>query len=285
MSRKNRLPLRYIVLIIVVIITIVLGIIFSVVKDDRSLHPVEKLIKDTGLFVQKIVNKPVEFVKSKINEYQKRKTLYKDYLELEKKVAEIELNNAKRRELEKELTELKKLLGITETLSSQSYLNATVVNRNVGYWYNTITINKGEYNGVTKDMAVINSEGLVGRVIHTTEFNSTVKLLTTDDLNSKISVKIDVNGNYVYGLLTGYDRESNKFIVEGIDDYSDIPVGSVVTTTGLGDLFPSGILVGKVVGQKTDHFDLAKTIEIESPVNFNDLSFVTVLKREAKVDD
>lgn len=285
MLRRSKLPLRYIVLIIVVIITIILGIVFSVVKDERSLHPIEKLTKDTGLFIQKIVNKPVEFIKSKIEEQKKKKEMYEKYLELEKKVAEIELNDAKRKELERELKELKKLLDITSTMSEQSYLNATVINRNVGYWYNTITINKGEYNGVLEDMAVINSDGLVGRVIHTTQFNSTVKLLTTDDLNNKISVKVEFEDNYIYGLLTGYDRERNTFVIEGIDEYSEIPLGSVVTTTGLGDLFPSGILVGKVVGEKTDHFDLAKTLEVESAVNFNDLSFVTILKREVKIDD
>lgn len=285
MSRKPKLPLRYILLIVLVVITIILGIIFSVVKDDRTLHPFERIVKDTGLFVQKIVNKPAEFIRSKIDEHKQKKTLYNDYLELQKQVQEIELNQAKRKELEKELQELKKILGITKTMSEQSYLNATVVNRNIGFWYNTITIDRGEYNGVTEDMAVINSDGLVGRVIHTTQFNSTIKLLTTEDLSNKISVKVEVEDNYVYGLLSGFDRDTGFLIVEGIGEYSDIPIGAVVTTTGLGNLFPSGILIGEVVGVKTDHFDLAKTLEVKSSVNFDDLLFVTVLKREAKADD
>ena len=117
---------------------------------------------------------------------------------------------------------------------------------------------------------------LVGKVISTTAFNSTVKLLTNEDRNNKISVKINIGEKYVYGLLTGYDSKKNRFIVEGIDQNVDIPIDSIVTTTGLGNLFPSGIMVGKVKNIENDNFDLAKIVEIESAVDFNDLSFVTI---------
>ena len=67
------------------------------------------------------------------------------------------------------------------TLSEYTYLNATVVNRNIGYWYNTITIDKGKYNGVEVDMVVVNNDGLIGKVVSTTTFTSDIKLLTTSD--------------------------------------------------------------------------------------------------------
>lgn len=53
----------------------------------------------------------------------------------------------KMEELEKENNELKKLLELKDTLSEYQKINATVVNRNVGYWYDTITIDKGEVFG------------------------------------------------------------------------------------------------------------------------------------------
>lgn len=283
MYRKNRLEKKYMILIVVVITAIILGMITNIVRSKRELSPIEKSMKDTVLLVHKIVYAPVKFVKDKVREYQEKQDLYEKYKELEKKVKETDLINAERLELKKELEDMKKVLDLNHVLGESSYLNATVVNRNLGYWYNTITIDKGEKNGVEKDMAVIVSEGLVGKVVKTTSFNSTVKLLTSDDANNKISVKIQVEDDFIYGLLSGYDKKNRTFAIEGISSNKKIPKGSLVTTTGMGDIFPSGIVIGKVKSIKTDNFDLAKTVIVEGSVDFDDLNYVTVLKRkEAK---
>lgn len=283
MYRKKRLEKKYIILISVVIVAILLGLVTNIVNTDRTLSPIEQSIKDTVLLGGKVVYAPVKFVKDKIKEYQEKQNLYEKYKALEKKVKETDLINSERLELKKEVADMKKTLDLNHVLGESSYLNATVINRNLGYWYNTVTIDKGSNNGVKKDMAVIVSEGLVGKVVKTTKFNSTVKLLTSDDVNNKISVKIQVaKDKYVYGLLSGYNKKHHTFTVEGIAENIDIPTNSVVSTTGMGDIFPSGIVVGKVKAVKTDNFDLAKTVEVVGSVDFDDLSYVTILKRKGE---
>ena len=281
MYEKKKKNKKYIILIAVFVVAFVLGITNAIIMNKENLSPFEKSIKDATLAVSKIIYKPVEFFKNKIEEYQDKKDLYEKYQELEKKVKETDLIQSEKEELEREVENLKKTLELNHTLSESSYLNATVVNRNLGYWYNTITIDKGSYNGVEKDMPVIVSEGLIGKVTKVTNFNSTVKLITSDDVNNKTSVKIKVGEKFVYGLLSGYDQQKKTFIVEGISDNTEIPEGSLVTTTGMGDSFPSGIVVGKVKQVTTDNFDLAKTVEVTSSVDYDDLSFVTILKRAA----
>lgn len=281
MYEKKKINKKYIILIAVFVVAFVLGITNAIIMNKENLSPFEKSIKDATLAVSKIIYKPVEFFKNKIEEYQDKQDLYEKYQELEKKVKETDLIQSEKEELEREVENLKKTLELNHTLSESSYLNATVVNRNLGYWYNTITIDKGSYNGVEKDMPVIVSEGLIGKVTKVTNFNSTVKLITSDDVNNKTSVKIKVGEKFVYGLLSGYDQQKKTFIVEGISDNTEIPEGSLVTTTGMGDSFPSGIVVGKVKQVTTDNFDLAKTVEVTSSVDYDDLSFVTILKRTA----
>lgn len=281
MYEKKKINKKYIILIAVFVVAFVLGITNAIIMNKENLSPFEKSIKDATLAVSKIIYKPVEFFKNKIEEYQDKQNLYEKYQELEKKVKETDLIQSEKEELEREVENLKKTLELNHTLSESSYLNATVVNRNLGYWYNTITIDKGSYNGVEKDMPVIVSEGLIGKVTKVTNFNSTVKLITSDDVNNKTSVKIKVGEKFVYGLLSGYDQQKKTFIVEGISDNTEIPEGSLVTTTGMGDSFPSGIVVGKVKQVTTDNFDLAKTVEVTSSVDYDDLSFVTILKRAA----
>ena len=278
--KKKKLEKKYILIIILISATLFLGFSATLIKTDRKLNPVEQIIKDTSLVVIKIVNTPIDFIKDKINETKEKKDLYKKYKELEKKVKETDLINAEKKELERELEEMKNLLDLTSALSEDSYLNATVINRNLGYWYNTITIDKGTNSGIKEDMAVITSEGLIGKIVKASNFTSTVKLLTSEDANNKTSIRVEVNDKYIYGLLTGYNKDTNTFTIEVISDNSEIPSGSFVTTTGMGNIFPSGILVGKVKTISKDHFDLARTIEIESAVDFNNISYVTVLKRK-----
>lgn len=284
-NKKKKVEKKYVLLAMVIGIILLLVLISSIVTSKRNLTPVEMAIKDSVLFVQKIVYAPIRFVQDKVTEISKLHNIYENYQILERKVKESDAIEAKKRELEDELDKLKKTLQLNQTLSADSYLNATVVNRNLGYWYNTITIDKGSHHGVQIDMPVIVSEGLIGKVTKVTNFNSTVKLLTSEDINNKISVKINIDGKNVYGLLSGYDKEKQSFIVEGIADNTEIKKGSMVLTTGMGDVFPSGILVGKVTKITKDNFDLARTVEVASDVNFDDIRYVTILKRQGGEND
>lgn len=280
MKKKKRIEMKYIVLVILLVIAIFLGFATKIIKDDRPLNGVEQTIKDSTLFVSKVISSPINAVKNIWNKHQEKENLYEKYKEMEEKVKKVEMIEAEKKELEKELESMKKILDLNKTLSESEYLNATVINRDIGFWYDTITIDKGSKNGIEENMPVIVKEGLIGKVIKTSNYNSTVKLMTTSDANNKISVKIALEDKFVYGLLSGYNKENKTYTVEGISDNSEIKIGSTVTTTGMSDTFPSGIVVGKVKNITTDNFDLAKIIEVESEVNFESIDFVTVLKRK-----
>ncbi len=278
-KRRNKAK-KYWILLVFLGIVIIIGIIYNTVNDKRKLTKIESLFKDTGLFINKVVYSPVGFVKKQIIENREKKEMYNKYVELKEKVSHYNMLEAKHEELEYQLKEMQKILDLNNILSKDSYLNATVINRNVGIWYDTITIDKGSKNGVKVDMPVIVKEGLIGKVTKVSNFNSTIKLLTSDNISDKISVKIKNGDDYILGLLVNYDLENKVFIIEGIDQNVIIEPNSLVTTTGLGDYFPSGIIIGKVKQVRTDNFDLAKIVEVESGVDFNQINFVTILKRE-----
>ena len=282
LNGRKKIEKKYILLGIVVAIVLLLVLVSAIVMNKRNLSPVEMAIKDSVLLVQKAAYAPIRFVKDKMTEISKLHNIYEEYQILENKVQETDSIKAKNAELEDEVDKLQKTLELNQVLSKDAYLNATVVNRNLGYWYNTITIDKGSKNGVKVDMPVVVSEGLIGKVSKVTNFNSTVKLLTSDDVNNKISVKISVDGKKCLWFISGYDKSSRSFIVEGIADNTEIKEGDMVLTTGMGDIFPSGILVGKVSKITKDNFDLARTVEVKSDVNFDDIRYVTILKRQGE---
>ena len=179
-------------------------------------------------------------------------------------------------ELENEIEQLKELINIDETLSSFNKINATVIERNHSYWLDSMTINKGKKDGIDIGMAVVVSEGLIGKIIKITRDTSVVQLITSDDNSNKISVKIKNNETYIYRVL---EFKNGDLIVDGIPNDSTIKEGELVLTSGLSDIYPSGIVIGTVGEIKDDKYGVSKRIIVSSKVNFDNLRYVTVLER------
>lgn len=277
--RNIKLEAKHIVLIILLIIAILLATFSYLVSDNRKLTPIEEIVKDTVTTIQKVVYYPFRYIDDKIDMYKDLKNVYKKNKKLKENIKKYNLIKEENKNLKRELEYLKNILELEPTLSEYDYLHASVINRNVGYWYNTITINKGSYHGVEKDMVVINNKGLIGKVIKITNFTSEIKLITTNDATTKISVGIDHNDNIVHGLLNGYDYKNNLLIVEGITN-NEFEKGDSVITTGLGGIFPAGILVGYVEETINDEYGLTNNIMVRSEVDFNNIYFVTILRRK-----
>ena len=204
MKRKNT-KFRYIIIIAIISFLVLLGVTSHFIDEDRDLNFFEKALKDTTTYIEKIFYSPIGFIKDKVEMINETKDLYKKYTKLKEKVDKTDLYYSQIEELQKEVAQLKSTLELNATLSEYTYVNATVINRNVDYWYNNLNIDKGSKNGVKKGDAVVTPNGLIGKVVSVSNFSSSVKLLTSDEISNKISVKINSDNNYLYGLLIGYD--------------------------------------------------------------------------------
>ena len=282
MYNKKRFSKRYLFILAVVLIALVLVVLAASLKEERDLNPIEKVAKDTITIVLKVVSAPFNFIQDQAEEMMEKNNLYEKYKELKNKEQQVDSVISQNENLQNEIDKLKETLDLNTVLSDKVYLNATVVSRNIGYWYDEITIDKGSKNGIEKGMAVVNPRGLIGQITKVSNYSSTVKLLSNENMSDKISVKIKVEEGYVYGLISKYDSKTNTYTVEGISENVDILKGANVVTTGMGTNFPSGLMVGKVKRVTTDNFDLSKVVEVEASVDFDDLDYVTVLKRKTE---
>lgn len=181
-----------------------------------------------------------------------------------------------REELQKEITELKKLLNLNQNIAQYEVINATTTSRNKTYWFNTITIDKGTKSGIEKDMIVVTHDGLIGKIDSVTSITSVVKLITNNDINNKISVSV----NGTNGLIDGYIVKENLLTMTALNKFIDIKSGDKVITTGMGGIFPSGISVGIVSSIEVDEYDVGKIIKITPSVDLSNIRFVAVLKRK-----
>ena len=280
MMRKKNIKPKYVILLIIVLVLIILVIFSYTLKPDRKLNKVEAFIKDVVTSGEKIIFYPFRLVINKVDDYRELKEIREKYQHLLPEVERIDALNAENIELRKELKAMKEELGIEHTLSDYEYLNATVISRNITNWYNMITIDKGSYNGLKSDMVVVNASGLIGKVIRTTTFTSDVRLITSSDTINKISITISDGKKSINGLINGYNINTGYLEVEGISNTIRVNEGEYVYTSGLGGIFPSGIMIGTVKNITTDEYDLTKVIDVVPRANFDDLNYVAILKRK-----
>ena len=278
---KKKIDTKYIVLIIIGIIILLLTIFSFIIKDKRDLSAPERFLKDIFISVENVVLFPFRFISDEIEEFINLKDVYEENKVLKSNLDRYDLLYTQNQELKRQIEELKEEYGVETVLSEYEYIKSTVINRNLNYWYDTITIDKGTKAGITKDMAVITSKGLIGKIIKVKKNTSEVKLITSSNSNNKISVIVETpNNTRLYGILTDYDNNKNTLSIEGISDNSTIDKGSKVYTSGLNDIFPSGILIGEVKNEKKDNYGLSKVVYVTPSNDMSDITYVTVLKRK-----
>lgn len=249
MKKRKKL---YILLVLIFLIFILLII---TIQDDRKLSKTEIILKDLVLNLSNIIT---------FN--------YKNN-NAEKINYSLEYN-----EILDENNKLKELLELNKTLTDYEFINASVININTDEWFKELTINKGSSDGVEENMAVINNKGLIGITMKVSKKYSVVKLIT--DFQDKISVKIESNNDFVYGLINNYN--DGYFYVDGISSNNIIEKNSKIYTSGLTQKFPSGILIGTVEEILKDNFEMSRILKVKPIIDINKLYFVSVLKVGAK---
>ena len=130
----------------------------------------------------------------------------------------------------------------------------------------SIIVNKGSKDNVKLGMAVLDGSYLVGKIV---EVNySTSRALIISDLNSKIPVSIEP-GN-IQSILSGTGKQNGK--IEYVESEISIDDGSVVYTSGSGNIFKSGIPIG-IFKKNVNELEEVKFFFKIDPVDICQISF------------
>jgi rod shape-determining protein MreC len=144
-------------------------------------------------------------------------------------------------EIRQENDRLRRLLALQERWPLAT-LAGEVIGRDAGGWVRALTVNRGRGNGVIRQSPVIVPEGLLGRVVQVSSGASVVQLLNDPASTVGAVVQRTRTAGLVEGDATGAVRF--KFMAR---DGAHVTKGDLVITSGLGNLFPKGIPIGRVV--------------------------------------
>jgi rod shape-determining protein MreC len=137
----------------------------------------------------------------------------------------------------------------------------------------TVTVDAGSKDGITRDMTVINGDGLVGRV--TTVGTSTSTVLLANDPDFTVGTRME--GSMELGFATGEgDRPMRVQLLNG---KADVHKGDRLVTFGseAEKPFVPGVPVGKVVSVEPSAGNLTKTVEVQPFVGFTRLDVVGIV--------
>lgn len=170
--------------------------------------------------------------------------------------------------LQSEILLLKDQLGVETTLVEFESVIASVTARNVTYWEDKITIDKGSNSSLKEGMIVATNKGVIGILKSVGPNTSQVQLLTSDQKDIYVSIMV----NNQVGILQNYNKKEGTFELQGLSDLFSIKEKDVVVTSGLGGVYPKGILVGTISKIENNR------IFLRTNQDMNRLSYVYVLK-------
>lgn len=267
----------------IIIVTIVL-ILFSIATllSVRKSSPIEIVLSDTIANIEYYCFKaPINFVTGLFDEYTALKDVYQENAILKKQLEKMIRDQAMNEVLSDEIEQLKEITQINWLPTDYNVKYATVISRDVKNWSNQLKIDLGKSSGISENMAVVTSKGMIGTVIDVSETSSTVSLLCSEKSIGQLPIMILSGDQRYYGLLDNYDLEKKAYRIKLLSDVKEIAAESLVVTSGLGGSgkSPKGILLGTVKEYSLKEDAMESICYVSPSVDFNDLNYLAVVQK------
>lgn len=174
------------------------------------------------------------------------------------------------RELSQENVRFKNLFNFKQKTSLR-LVAARVIGRSIDSWSSSVVIDKGRYNGIKSGMVVISPKGLVGSIVES--MDNTSKVLLINDPNQGIfSI---VQRSRQEGLVSG--TLGSNLIMRYLPEAAQIMVGDIIITSELSQVYPKGLLLGRVVNIGREFSGLNRYALVKPVVDLASIEEVLVI--------
>jgi rod shape-determining protein MreC len=202
-----------------------------------------------------------------------RRELLKENDSLRRENQELRLQAMQAQEMARENIRLRQLLGWKQSKNWKLKL-ASVVLRDPSNWWRTVQIDKGSLDGVSNNLPVLTTDGLIGRVSAVGLTRSTVVLI--GDVNCKVAAEVVETRDT--GVIGATDPWDNSLVALGfLSRNAKLTPGQTVMTSGLGGIFPAGIPIGRIADSRPVEYGLYTEARVKLAANLSSLDEVWVL--------
>jgi len=172
---------------------------------------------------------------------------------------------------EKENQRLRKMLEL-KNRNLFNLIAAQVVGRDTDQVVNTLIIDAGSRDGVRKNMACASADGLVGRIHEVYPTTSSIQIIA--DVNSRVSAM--VVEHEAYGIVSW---DGGRYLrIYGLPLINEVKAGDKVYTSGLGDVFPAGILIGSITKAPLNEVEIYASYLVKPAVDFSKVHELFVIQ-------
>lgn len=191
--------------------------------------------------------------------------------------------------LEQRLHKLEKQIGdsaadstmekslLVKSLQPYRLIPAKVISMTAGRLDNLITINKGEVDGIKKDMGVVCGTGVVG-IVYLTSKNYSIVIPI---LNSQSNISCVIQGRGYFGYLHWTGGDVSQAYVDDVPRHAHFRLYDNVVTSGYSSVFPAGIIVGKILHVYNSADQMSYRLRVKLSTDFGKLRDVCVVDNSA----
>jgi rod shape-determining protein MreC len=254
---------------------VLLALFSALTHRQRDYNRVESSIVDVLLPVFSIFNTLQISVLSGWDHYIYLVHTQGDNEQLKKQVAQLRSENNRLREQIQSEMRLRKVLQLKTQVGGPVQI-AEVVGRGPSPFLQALFINKGRKDGLVRGMPVLHADGLVGRLEKTSDHHAQVILLN----DPGFAVDCLSQRSRVRGVWTGHPDGSCQ--IKYVSRNDDIQTGDIIITSGLDELFPKGITLGRVkrvVSQVKGNFLF---VEVSPQVNLGQIEEVLIIQKKSR---
>lgn len=276
MKRRTRrsIPTKYTLLTVTVLCVLVMFVSFTM---NLSGGPLNTIAGYVFVPMQNGINRVGTWIVNRADDLASLRNVQQKNKELQAQVDKLtqELNTIKLEQYE--LDNLRELMELDQKYPSYEKVAARVIGNDGGNWFSTFLIDKGEKDGIEKDMNVIAGSGLVGIVIDTGPNYAKVRSIIDDASNvSGMSLstadRCIVNGN----LMSMNNEQVIGFTDLKCEDDA-VKTGEQIVTSHISDKYLEGILIGYVSTIERNANNLTYSGTVTPAVDFQHLQEVLVI--------
>ena len=293
MYRKQVRRRRTVLVGLIVISLVLLSTHFSE-AESGPLHTLQRGVSAVISPVGEVAERALKPVRDLVSWFDETFEARGENEQLQDEVAELRAQVAAAQDAVVEKEELEKLLELDRgtALGGFDPVTARVTGRSPTVWFSTVTIDQGSSSGIERNDAVINADGLVGRIREVTGGSAQVELITDPDnavsaevlptADTEDAVAGALSSENPTGIVSPVAGDPDDLLLDFVDDTEGVEESQILITAGwsngtVSSAYPPGIPIGRVTEAEVGEQEEFQRIHVAAFADLRDIEHVQVL--------